>query len=1457
MTQSFTAHHIPLLRDYITETPQFCLADPYYVAPTMDDPYWANVVFLFTGDDTPGDAMSDASLASQVIVDRDAEVQNVVTKFGKNAIRFAKGANDYITVENLAANRLGTEDFSIEFWAYNLETLNQGMFSTWSSSSANGLKYSSYSAGGGTIPGDRHVMGINGVNPDSTHPMYGASASFINRWIFHHIRREAGVIRAYVDGVEMTLSGAAFAGVFDASGPLCFGVEMSSGAFGNLLNGYMTQMRITRGVARPNAVPTEAFPSGGGAAATALSFKFDSTPVVDSSPVARAVTAYGNAGISTVDKKFGASSGVPGTGYWSVADDAALRASVNDFTAEAWIYADQPTGGDANYGYASLLFHADGANGSTSFPDTSLSALTGVQIGSPTIVTDGAAFGGASFSYTKAASSQAVRFNKTGGFITQETWCVEFWLTIVTAPTAAGSATYNTLWVLANNGTKERLLTLSSGGLGWLGSEVGGALSLASLGTGRRHIRIARRLTGVNTVGVWIDGVHAADWSTAQVAAHNECYIGCLNEAANISFSHSARIDEFRILDGEPQVVGTASFTPPSVAFGDWAITTLVVGQTATKMAANQWALAISGETYSMDPEWSFVIMLLTCDDLLDSSLYRRGITNVASGVSVSAAVPKFGVNSARITGANSSNQLRASYSTDFNFGAGSFTIEGWFYFDTFASADRGIFGTYINPAANAFQLYGQGGTGLLGGNLPSSTALNPFVSGFAMAINTWYHIAVVRDAVAGLWKVYVNGASVYSTASGANGDVNMTSGYSFAVGNAAAAVSPMIGYFEQFRVTKGVARYTANFTAPSSAFLKEESSQPRRLQMLSGLTKYLMSDINFNWGQWVHVAVSRAAGVTRLFQNGVLAATGSDATYFSSGVGVRVGGGGGFYRSIIGKIDDVRLTIGASRYTSSFTPPSLTFCDGTEGNTGNVPSPPDSPSQSPLRFQAVEVECLDATESAVLGSTVIANIDTDSNGPDVVFTGVPPGLTPTFTWIGPLTGTLAIAGTPTAPGTYRLTATFYEHLTLKALGTTECDITIWPAAGTFSPGALASPTGRVGVPATLQLTTPSANYNVDVSVVANLPVPGMSLVAAWTPGVTSSGTVSLVGTPTAAGTYALTLTYRRKSTCEIRNLATSIHTVTIGALTPPPPPAPAPAPAPSPAPAPAPTPPGISRGPVPDNLWSSVAILQQWNNSRTIMSEVGDSAVRFDTVYMDARGRHEMTDPAPFYATDGAGDAGAAGGSSLCYLGDPLWQTDGNLTAECFYRMSSADIAYLFSASTETRLLVMMSLNPNWGTGNFMWKLGYSSSIEGGRRVVRPTFIQGRTGGPVGNSPIQCFGPEIGSPPFSFFHLAGQVVLSGGTTEIAAWHNGVGGGATKVVTSGQSYRLVAGNNFMTHQGSKPNCAPTGGLTYSGTRSASGYIDQMRVTKAQRYTATAGVTDAIDRAKITPPFLTS
>jgi hypothetical protein len=152
-------------------------------------------------------------------------------------------------------------------------------------------------------------------------------------------------------------------------------------------------------------------------------------------------------------------------------------------------------------------------------------------------------------------------------------------------------------------------------------------------------------------------------------------------------------------------------------------------------------------------------------------------------------------------------NTAPASYT---GFGTGNFTIEGWVYCTSAASANNGIFDARYSAAATGPLLYYIPGTGLFMFYNGSNR-----ISGGTFTINTWVHVALVRSSA--VTKLYINGTQTGGDYSDTN---NYTSGVNAGfVGTFYDGTGNWNGYIDDFRVTNGIARYTANFTAPTAPF--------------------------------------------------------------------------------------------------------------------------------------------------------------------------------------------------------------------------------------------------------------------------------------------------------------------------------------------------------------------------------------------------------------------------------------------------------------------------------------------------------------------------------------------------------------------------------------------------------------------------------------------------------------
>jgi hypothetical protein len=145
------------------------------------------------------------------------------------------------------------------------------------------------------------------------------------------------------------------------------------------------------------------------------------------------------------------------------------------------------------------------------------------------------------------------------------------------------------------------------------------------------------------------------------------------------------------------------------------------------------------------------------------------------------------------------------------------FTIEAWVYVSSFTSA-RTIAAKWGATPARAWYFEITSATvitfycGLNGG----ASSLLQKSPASALVANTWYHIAVCRQS--GSVRFFVNGTQIGTTATGVNATNNATAPLYIGL-NADGNTAPFSGYIDELRIIKGVARYTANFTVPTSPF--------------------------------------------------------------------------------------------------------------------------------------------------------------------------------------------------------------------------------------------------------------------------------------------------------------------------------------------------------------------------------------------------------------------------------------------------------------------------------------------------------------------------------------------------------------------------------------------------------------------------------------------------------------
>ena len=175
--------------------------------------------------------------------------------------------------------------------------------------------------------------------------------------------------------------------------------------------------------------------------------------------------------------------------------------------------------------------------------------------------------------------------------------------------------------------------------------------------------------------------------------------------------------------------------------------------------------------------------------------------------------IKKYGNNSMYFDGTGDYISILAQ--PNFNFGTGDFTIEGWAYTTTVATAYQAIISQRSGDATATVGWSMQFATNTFTTNFTNGTTAYSIVHQTTIAVNTWYHVALVKSGTS--VNIYLNGIASSSPQTVASTYAVTGSGTTVYVGYASSgsAISPFNGYIDDLRITKGVARYITSFTPP------------------------------------------------------------------------------------------------------------------------------------------------------------------------------------------------------------------------------------------------------------------------------------------------------------------------------------------------------------------------------------------------------------------------------------------------------------------------------------------------------------------------------------------------------------------------------------------------------------------------------------------------------------------
>ena len=215
------------------------------------------------------------------------------------------------------------------------------------------------------------------------------------------------------------------------------------------------------------------------------------------------------------------------------------------------------------------------------------------------------------------------------------------------------------------------------------------------------------------------------------------------------------------------------------------------------------------------DPYFANVSALLHFDGSNGSTTFTDsgplGHTFTATGsASISTARSKFG----GASGLFATGRIDAASHASFGFGTGDLCFESWAYFDSLYVTPR-IMGNLAGGgwAANkwvianisaGFQLY-----------VNNYNAGSPLLSSATTGLTGWHHMAIVRNGSA--WSLFIDG-TVDATGT-FSGSLDGGGSQTFHIGGSGGPSEFYNGSLDDARITKGVARYTSNFTPPVAPF--------------------------------------------------------------------------------------------------------------------------------------------------------------------------------------------------------------------------------------------------------------------------------------------------------------------------------------------------------------------------------------------------------------------------------------------------------------------------------------------------------------------------------------------------------------------------------------------------------------------------------------------------------------
>jgi hypothetical protein len=439
-------------------------------------------------------------------------------------------------------------------------------------------------------------------------------------------------------------------------------------------------------------------------------------------------------------------------------------------------------------GFTAILLHFDGADGGTTFTDES--GLSWLRT-SATTETDQKKFGTSSGYFPGAAY---LYYPDHDNFYIRGDFTSDFWVRFTDFPSAGGyyqfwchnqdTNNYCTFCFTNVAGVHSLNFEYKTGGVSTINFTKALSSNL-SLNTWY-HIRLCR---AGNNFKFYLNGSKVGTTETSAAVLPNftgNFYIGAWSGGVSCFVGY---MDEFRLVNGKAVVTGD-SFIPPVQAYS----------------------------LQSVDDAYTIHSMHFDGWDARTVVLDQSGIVwSLVGNAQLDTAQKKFGESSLLLDGTG--DYLYTVDNALYTLGTQDFCVEMWVRWNALPSAstnqiiwtnrtgDTQRIAFYIYNTAGVYSLrakYWVGGVEVFG-----------IMRDITVATGTWYHVAWTRESL--VHRLFLDGTQLGLSAPDGTSFEDFT-GYIY-LGTSNGSVEFFNGWIDEYRFSKGTARYTASFTPETAPF--------------------------------------------------------------------------------------------------------------------------------------------------------------------------------------------------------------------------------------------------------------------------------------------------------------------------------------------------------------------------------------------------------------------------------------------------------------------------------------------------------------------------------------------------------------------------------------------------------------------------------------------------------------